>query len=269
MQMTEIAMDVVSTKQYRRFAEFCDTVKEEKYIGLCYGPPGVGKTFSARQYSRWHLIEDYYDSMFTKTPSKAQIQDCRTLFYTATVNSTAKIVQKEISVLSRHLCETVQDAVAAKRRYNHMKHQYEIEELLIVDEADRLKLDALEQIRDLHDRRGIGVILIGMPGLEKRLTRYPQLYSRVGFVHEFESMSVEEVKFILEKHCQKLSLSFSADDFTDQETLASVARITHGNFRLLRRLLSQCQRIMKINNLKLLTKEVIEAARNNLVIGVT
>lgn len=269
MQMTETSTELVSTKQYRRFSEFCDTVKEEKYMGLCYGPPGVGKTFSARQYSRWHLIEDYYDSMFTKTPSKAQIENCRTLFYTAAVNATARIVQKELSTLSRHLCETVQDAMAAKQKYNHLKHEYEIEELLIVDEADRLKLDALEQVRDLHDRREIGVILIGMPGLEKRLTRYPQLYSRVGFVHEYETMSNEEVKFILEKHCETLSLSFSMDDFTDQETLASIARITHGNFRLLRRLLSQSQRIMKINNLKLLTKEVLEAARNNLVIGLT
>lgn len=48
---------------------------------------------------------------------------------------------------------------------------------------------------------------------------------------------------------------------------ALVRRITRGNFRLIERLMTQVLRVMDINHLDTITPDVVEAARETLVIG--
>jgi len=57
-----------------------------------------------------------------------------------------------------------------------------------------------------------------------------------------------------------------AGDFTDQEAVATILRVTRGNIRLIERLMMQVEHILAANELKVVTKEVVEAARENLII---
>ena len=139
--------------------------------------------------------------------------------------------------------------------------------LILIDEADRLKVASLEQLRDLFDRSSVGLILIGMPGIEKRLARYPQLYSRVGFVHAFRSLRAEEVRRLLAEHSSDMGFTLPTAGISDEAAVAAIIRITGGNFRLIRRLLAQVERLLGINQLQAVTAAVVEAARESLVIG--
>ena len=93
-----------------------------------------------------------------------------------------------------------------------------------------------------------------MPGLEKRLARYAQFYSRIGFVHEFRSLSSGEVRQLLAQGWKPAGVTFPAISTLDAEAAAAIIRVTGGNFRLLDRLLTQMERITRINDLAQVTK---------------
>ena len=308
--MNKEPVNFVETLEYRRFVEFCDACRRYRYIGLCYGRSGVGKTLSARRYSGWDQVE--------KGPPPHRLADeqvspaarWHSAFYTVPVVNAPRPVEGEVlhrlhqlqsyaeeplrreeaaqmaelqagfdaarrEFLETHDWLTVPGSAPAGPPYAEIARTYTQKRralaadarLILVDEADRLTMASLEQLRDLFDRTGYGLVLLGMPGLQKRLSRYAQFYSRIGFVHEFRPLNESQVRELLSRHWTPPGVALPNVEPLGEEAVAAIIRVTGGNFRLLYRLLTQMERILAINKLASVTPAVVEAARESLVIG--
>ena len=84
-----------------------------------------------------------------------------------------------------------------------------------------------------------------MPGIEKRIARFPQFYSRIGFVHEFRPLDAAQVLNLLESRWAPAGVKLP-DQQLLPEVIASLIRMTGGNFRLLARLLTQIERVLLV-----------------------
>jgi DNA transposition AAA+ family ATPase len=294
----------IETLEYRRFVEFCDACRRDRYIGLCFGPPGIGKTLSAWHYSRAELIVPL-DRWSAEARDQKPID---TVLYTTSVINSPSRVEVELHRAREILSNIATRAIRTEARqkldamrirdenwrkenredptyvpaqpppftptYFQTFEEYEAKKraipdptsLIVVDEADRLSMPSLEQLRSVFDQTGFGMVLIGMPGLEKRAARYPQFFSRIGFVHEFRALAAAEVQTLLEENWTALA-SGSLAEAPAPDVVAAIIRVTGGNFRLITRLLTQMERVFKINQLKHLSPAVVETARENLVIG--
>ena len=221
-------MRFIVTKEHRRFTEFADAVRRHRYIGLCYGPAGVGKTLSARRYAHWDNAEPLLTTWGPREDSDtavyAALARARTVFFTPRVTATLRQTSEELTTLTNRVTIGINEHLGGGSG-SPGKHRGQAHaELLIVDESERLSPIGLEHLRDCYDRTGSGLILIGMPGMEKRLARYPQLYSRVGFAHHYRPLTGDELTFVLTRHWRDLGLDLDTADFTDTQAIAAIAR---------------------------------------------
>ena len=257
----------LDTKAHSRFIELAEACIQHRYIGVCHGRPGVGKTRSARKFAQWPDDFNYGINDEVSAELEAQVHACRAIFVTVGVSNTPKTVDAQ---LSRPMFWLGHARLRIAGEYEEpflLSNAKQAIPLIVVDEADRLSLKSFEQLRHVYDECGMGLILMGMPGIEKRLARYPQLYSRIGFVHEFKPLNEDEMRFLFPQRSETFGLTFDTDQFEHVEAMSMVIRITRGNFRLIEWLFAQMKRIMDVNNIKEVSGGVVEAARECLVIG--
>ncbi|MEH2247606.1 TniB family NTP-binding protein [Nostoc sp.] len=62
-------------------------------------------------------------------------------------------------------------------------------EMLIIDEADRLKPETFAEVRDIYDKLGIAIVLVGTDRLEAVIKRDEQVYNRFRACHRFGKLS--------------------------------------------------------------------------------
>jgi hypothetical protein len=126
------------TGEYRRFAEFCDACRQYRYIGLCHGPAGVGKTLSARHYAAWDRFEALPSVWYADDEALGAFDGADTVLYTPDIVNSPRGVADDVT----RLCRTLRgireepqrraEKIAARARWTEEQRQQR-ERLLEID----------------------------------------------------------------------------------------------------------------------------------------
>lgn len=225
-----IAREADKEKSRRITSRFISTVTSRKGIevirlahldgdlNVIYGAAGLGKTMILREYA-------------------AQHRDA--LLIEADPGYTARVVLEELCSLlglskRGNMHELSEACISALRDSGR---------LLMVDEAENLPYRALETLRRIHDKSGIGLILAGMPrliiNLKGKRGEYQQLYSRVGLALNIgDSLPQEDI-------CD-IAVSM-LPDAAGTDVSAALFKASHGNARRLFKLVRGVSRHSEIS----------------------
>lgn len=175
-------------------------------IGVCVGRAGLGKTVAVKEYTK-----NFLDSILIESDSG----------YTA--KSLLLEIHKRLGLSGKGCVYELMNEVINKL-YNSGR-------LLIIDEAENLPYRALEITRRIHDKTGVGVLLVGRNILFENLrgfnNQYDQLYSRVKYHKLLDGLLLQDVIKILEAANQNPELAETYLLYSDGNTRRLEHLITH------------------------------------------
>ena len=215
-------VNISIVKYISEIARLCHT---QGKIGVCVGRAGLGKTVAVKKYT-----QEFLDSILIESDSG----------YTA--KSLLKEIHRRLGLSGKGSVYDLMGEVVRKLNQSGR--------LLIIDEAENLPYRALEITRRIHDKTGVGVLLIGRGILLENLkgynNQYDQLYSRVKYTKIIDSLLIQDVIKILETIEQNTELA------------ETYLQYSGGNTRRLEHLISHSISIAKFNGIEKVDSTVIK-----------
>ena len=72
---------------------------------------------------------------------------------------------------------------------------------LLIDEADKLSIDCIEHLRDIHDITGTPIVFVGEPSLYGKMNARKRLMSRITKTVEFGPVTIEDIMVLGKRAC--------------------------------------------------------------------
>ena len=124
---------------------------------------------------------------------------------------------------------------------------------IIIDEVDYLiNNNVIEILRDLHDRSGCPMVLVGMANIDKKLSKYPHLKDRIYKAYRFESYDSQDIKQIISELSE---IPIVPDGL---EYLAT----RHNQFRQIVKLINKVEKLARTNGITELDENILRSILN-------
>jgi len=222
----------VVTQNVKRFVDLMDTLQNvpanlPKMV-LVYGDFGLGKS----QTIMWWVTNN--DAIYVRCNHKMSARWLLT-----------EIVE-ELDEIPAYLTSLLFKQIEDKLR--------ERPRVLVVDEVDFLlnNSSAIEIVRDLHDKIGIPVVLVGMSMAEAKLKWHKHIYDRLLGVLKFETFNKTDVA--------KIVTEISEVEF-EYDALELVCT-KFNQFRQIVKFINKIENVVTMNNLEIITLPILEGILN-------
>lgn len=192
-------------------------------IGLVIGDAGMGKTTTVQRFAAENPAASYVLYMgFNRNALFKEIAE-------AVVGRTA-----------RSYYDNLQLIMGATRVYR---------KLIIIDEADRMPLSMLEDLRTLNEYGKVPLLLVGEPKLAATVKKADRIESRIRKPRITFSPIDDTTLATLYEECCGLKLS--------EKVTKRLLKMAHGDFRVAANDMQNIVRLMNINHKNELTQEII------------